>query len=50
MGSLAHMEVADFGSFLRALEARRRQFIELGATSSDHGRVLFAFSCLSCAL
>lgn len=38
LASLARVPVADFASFLRALAERRRQFIELGATSSDHGR------------
>lgn len=37
MSQLADVPVTDFPSFLLALRARRRQFMDLGATSSDHG-------------
>ena len=37
MGELANEDVSRWSGYLRALETRRRYFIELGATSTDHG-------------
>ncbi|GAA2869138.1 glucuronate isomerase [Streptosporangium fragile] len=36
LGEAADVDVADFSGFVGALEARRRYFIEHGATSADH--------------
>src|SRR5207245_7102809 len=36
LGELARIDVVDYASYLRALEARRAHFKELGATATDH--------------
>ena len=37
LGDVSGLEVADYGSFIAALEQRRSVFRELGATATDHG-------------
>lgn len=39
LGEVAGVDTGDYRGYLRALEERRRRFIELGATSSDHSHV-----------
>jgi glucuronate isomerase len=39
LGALAGIEIVDYASFIRALEARRVVFKELGATATDHAVV-----------
>jgi glucuronate isomerase len=36
LGKAADVDAGDFGGYIRALEARRRYFIEHGAVSADH--------------
>ena len=36
LGKAADVEIGDFAGFVRAMEARRRHFIEHGAVSADH--------------
>lgn len=37
LGLLANIEIVDYNSFIRAVEARRSYFKQLGATATDHG-------------
>jgi glucuronate isomerase len=39
LGAVAEIDTGDYAGFVRALEARRRSFIEHGAVSADHSHV-----------
>jgi glucuronate isomerase len=47
LGALSGVEVVDYASFIRALEARRAYFKQLGATATDHSAVTPATARLS---
>ncbi len=39
LGEAAGVDTGDYAGYVRALEERRRRFVELGATSADHSHV-----------
>ena len=39
LGESAGVDTGDYGGYIRALEVRRRHFVEHGATSADHSHV-----------
>jgi glucuronate isomerase len=47
LGALAGVEIVDYVSFIRALEARRAFFKQMGATATDHSAVTPATARLS---
>jgi glucuronate isomerase len=47
LGTVAGVEIVDYASFIRALEARRAFFKQMGATATDHSAVTPATARLS---